>query len=157
MYELSRFCRRGGSKSPPPHQVWIGLTHLMTSSVLNLHNTKILNISGTKWIWQKGKCHSPSLLKAFQISLFQWLNFSFHRHFNRHSARRPHVAHALAPPLTNEFRQVTYQGLLVVNSSFSLFGHRSFNSSAELLNTPPLICMSLNKNSIYCSWLGYPG
>ena len=46
------------------------LTHLMTSSVPNLHNTKILNISGTRWDMTKIKCHSSSLLKAFQISLF---------------------------------------------------------------------------------------
>ena len=47
------------------------LSHLVMSSVPNLHNTKILNISGTTWdIWLKGKHHSSSLLKAFQIRLF---------------------------------------------------------------------------------------
>ena len=48
------------------------LSHLMTLSVPNLHNTKILNISGTRWdkLWQQGKHRSSSLLKAFQIRLF---------------------------------------------------------------------------------------
>ena len=46
------------------------LSHLMTSSVPNLHNTKILNISGTRVRYnKKEKRHSSSLLKAFQISL----------------------------------------------------------------------------------------
>ena len=47
------------------------LSHLMTSSVPDLHNTKILWISLERdEIWQKGKHHSSSLFKAFQIHLF---------------------------------------------------------------------------------------
>ena len=44
------------------------LTHLMTPSVPNLHNTKILNISGTNE-------YLSSLLKAFKISLFSIAQF----------------------------------------------------------------------------------
>ena len=46
------------------------LSHIMTSLVPNLHNTKIVNISERYEIWQKWKHHSSSLLKAFQIHLF---------------------------------------------------------------------------------------
>ena len=46
------------------------LSHLMTSSVPNLHNTKILNISGTRWDMTKRKTAFLSLFKAFQICLF---------------------------------------------------------------------------------------
>ena len=42
----------------------------MMSSVPYLHNTKILISLEWDEIWQKGKNHSSSLLKAFQIRLF---------------------------------------------------------------------------------------
>ena len=57
------------------------LTHLMTSSVPNLHNTKILNISGTRWNMTKRKMpffftfKGLSNILFFQISLF--FNSSF--------------------------------------------------------------------------------
>ena len=46
------------------------LSHLMTSSVPNLHNTKLWISLERHEIWQKWKHHSSSLLKAFQIHLF---------------------------------------------------------------------------------------
>ena len=46
------------------------LSHLMTSSVPYLHNTKSWISLERDEIWQKGKRHSSSLLKAFQICLF---------------------------------------------------------------------------------------
>ena len=58
------------------------LSHLMTSSVSNLHNTNILNISGTRWDMTKRK--TPFFFSFKGLSkppIFQYLNFSFHRHF----------------------------------------------------------------------------
>jgi len=58
------------------------LSHLMTSSVPNLHNTKILNFSGTRWDMTKRKTPFFFTLKGLSNSpIFQYLNFSFHRHF----------------------------------------------------------------------------
>ena len=58
------------------------MSHLMTSSVPNLHNTKILNISGTRWDMTKRKTPFFFTFKALSNSpIFQYLNFSFHRHF----------------------------------------------------------------------------
>ena len=58
------------------------LSHLMTSSVPNLHNTKILNISGTRWDMTKRKTPFFFTFKGLSNSpIFQCLNFSFHRHF----------------------------------------------------------------------------
>ena len=58
------------------------LSHLMTSSVPNLHNTKILNISGTRWDMTKRKTPFFFPFKGLSNSpIFQYLNFSFHRHF----------------------------------------------------------------------------
>ena len=57
------------------------LSHLMTSSVPNLHNTKILNISGMRWDMTR----KPPFFFTFQglsnSPIFQYLNFSFHWHF----------------------------------------------------------------------------
>ena len=59
------------------------LSHLMTSSVPNLHNTKILNISGTTWDMTKRKTPFFFTFKGLSNApIFQYLNFSFHRHFN---------------------------------------------------------------------------
>jgi len=58
------------------------LSHPMTSSVSNLHNTKILNISGTRGDTTKRK--TPLLFTPKGLSnspTLQYLNFSFHRHF----------------------------------------------------------------------------
>ena len=58
------------------------LSHLMASSVPNLHNTKILNISGTSWDMTKRKTPFFFTFKGLSNSpIFQYLNFSFHRHF----------------------------------------------------------------------------
>ena len=58
------------------------LSHLMTSSVPNLHNTKILNISGMRWDMTKRKTPFFFIFKGLSNSpIFQYLNFSFHRHF----------------------------------------------------------------------------
>ena len=58
------------------------LSHLMTSSVPNLHNTKILNIYGTRWDMTKRKTPFFFTFKGLSNSpIFQYLNFSFHRHF----------------------------------------------------------------------------
>ena len=58
------------------------LSHIMTSSVPNLHNTKILNISGTRWDMTKRKTPFFFTFKGLSNSpIFQYLNFSFHRHF----------------------------------------------------------------------------
>jgi len=58
------------------------LSHLMTSSVPNLHNTKILNVSGTRWDMTKRKTPFFFPFKGLSNSpIFQYLNFSFHRHF----------------------------------------------------------------------------
>ena len=57
------------------------LSHLMTSSVPNLHNTTIVNISGTRWDMTKRKTPFFFTFKGLSTSpLFQYLNFSFHRH-----------------------------------------------------------------------------
>ena len=59
------------------------LSHLMTSSVPNLHNTKIVNVSGT--IWDMTKMKTPFCFTFKGLSntpIFWYLNFSFHRHFN---------------------------------------------------------------------------
>ena len=54
----------------------------MTSSVPNLHNTNILNISGTRWDMTKRKTPFFFTFKGLSNSpIFQYLNFSFHRHF----------------------------------------------------------------------------
>ena len=59
------------------------MSHLMTSSVPNLHNTKILNISGTRWDMIKRKTPFFLTFKGLSNSpIFQYLNFSFDRHFN---------------------------------------------------------------------------
>ena len=56
----------------------------MTSSVPNLHNTKILNISGTRWDMTKRKTPFFFTFKGLSNSpIFQYLSFSFHRHFNK--------------------------------------------------------------------------
>ena len=58
------------------------LSHLITSSVPNLHNTKILNISGTRWDMTKRKTPFFFTFKGLSNSpIFQYFNFSFHRHF----------------------------------------------------------------------------
>ena len=58
------------------------MSHLMTSSVPNLHNTKILKISGTTWDMIKRKTPYFFNFKGLSNSpIFQYLNFSFHRHF----------------------------------------------------------------------------
>ena len=58
------------------------LSHLMTSTVPNLHNTKILKISGTTWDMTKRKTPFFFTFKGLSNSpIFQYLNFSFHRHF----------------------------------------------------------------------------
>ena len=58
------------------------LSHLMRSSVPNLHNTKILSISGTRWDMTKRKTPFFFTFKGLSNSpIFQYLNFSFHRHF----------------------------------------------------------------------------
>ena len=60
------------------------LSHLMTSSVPNLHNTKILNFSGTRWDNITTKRKTPFFFTFQGLSnspIFQYLNFSFHRHF----------------------------------------------------------------------------
>ena len=53
--------------------------------IIYLHNTKILNISGTRWdIMTKRKTPFFFTFKGFSNStIFQYLNFSFHRHFNK--------------------------------------------------------------------------
>ena len=51
-------------------------------TVPNLHNTKILNISGTRWDMTKRKMPFFFTFKSLSNSpIFQYLNFSFHRHF----------------------------------------------------------------------------
>ena len=65
------------------------LSHLMTSSVPNLHNTKILNISGTRWDMTKRKTPFFFPFKGLSNSpIFQYLNFSFHRHFKALDTRQ---------------------------------------------------------------------
>ena len=57
----------------------------MTSSVPNLYNTKILNISGTRWDMTKRKTPFFFTFKDLSNSpIFQYLNCSFHRHFKQH-------------------------------------------------------------------------
>ena len=59
------------------------LSHIMTSSVPNLHNTKILNISGTRWDMTKRITLFFFTFKGLSNSpIFQYINFSFHSHFN---------------------------------------------------------------------------
>ena len=54
----------------------------MTSSVPDLHNTKILNISGTSGDMTKRKTPFFFTFKGLSNThIFQYLNFSFHRHF----------------------------------------------------------------------------
>ena len=54
----------------------------MTSSVPDLHNTKILNISGTRGDVAKRKTPFFFTFKGLSNTpIFQYLNFSFHRHF----------------------------------------------------------------------------
>ena len=56
------------------------LSHLMTSSVPNLRNTKILNISETRWDMTKRKTPFFFTFQGLSNSpIFQYLNFSFHR------------------------------------------------------------------------------
>ena len=58
----------------------IGLNY----AVPNLHNTKILNISGTRLDMTKRKTPFFFTFKGLSNSpIFQYLNFSFHRHFNK--------------------------------------------------------------------------
>ena len=57
------------------------MSHLMTSSVPNLHNTKILNISGTRWDMTKRKTPFFTFKGLSNSPIFQYLSFSFHRHF----------------------------------------------------------------------------
>ena len=60
------------------------LSHLKTSPVPNLHNTKILNISETRWGMTKTKTPFFFTFKGLSNSpIFQYLNFSFHRHFKK--------------------------------------------------------------------------
>ena len=55
---------------------------VLTLSVPNLHNTKILNISGTRWDMTKRKTLFFFTFKGLSNSpIFQYLNFSFHRDF----------------------------------------------------------------------------
>ena len=55
------------------------LSHLMTSSVPNLYNTKILSISGTRWDMTKRKTSFFFTFKGLSYSpIFRYLNFSFH-------------------------------------------------------------------------------
>ena len=63
------------------------LSHPMTSSVPNLHNTKILNISGTRWdkIMTKRKTPFFTFKGLSNSPIFQYLNCSFHRHFKLRS------------------------------------------------------------------------
>ena len=56
------------------------LSHLMTSSLPNSHNTKIMNISGMSWDMKKRKTAFKGLSNS---PIFQYLNFSFRRHFKR--------------------------------------------------------------------------
>ena len=58
------------------------LSHLMTSSVPSLHNTKILNISGTRWDMTKRKTPFFTFKGLSNSPIFQCLNFSLHRHLN---------------------------------------------------------------------------
>ena len=61
----------------------------MTSSVPNLHNTKILNISETRWDMRKRKTPFFFTFKGLSNSpIFQYLNFSFHRHFKMHTCMK---------------------------------------------------------------------
>ena len=53
------------------------MSHLMTSSVRNLHNTKILNISGTSWDMTKRKTEFFFTFKVFHIRQF-FNTSSFH-------------------------------------------------------------------------------
>ena len=58
------------------------LSHLTTSSVPNLHNAKILTISGTRGDMTKRKMPFFFTFKGLSNKpFFQQLNFSFHRHF----------------------------------------------------------------------------
>ena len=58
------------------------LSHLMTSSVPTLHNTKVLNISGTRGDMTKRKTPLFFTFKGLSNKpIFQYFNFSFHRHF----------------------------------------------------------------------------
>ena len=62
------------------------MSHLLMSSVPNLHNTKILNISGMRWDMTKRKTPFFFTFKGLWNSpIFQYLNFSFHRHFKQNS------------------------------------------------------------------------
>jgi len=64
------------------------MSHLMTSSVPNLHNSKILNISGTRWDMTKRKTPFFFTFEGLSNSpIFQYLNFSFHRHFKVYKTR----------------------------------------------------------------------
>jgi len=58
------------------------LSHLATSSVHNLHNTRVLNISGAGWDMTKKKTPFFFTFEGLSNSpIFQYLHFSFHRHF----------------------------------------------------------------------------
>ena len=64
------------------------LAHLMTSSVPNLHNTKILNISGRRGDMTKRKIPFFFTFKGLSNKpFFQYLNFSFHRHFKKNDCQ----------------------------------------------------------------------
>ena len=72
------------------------LSHLMTSSVPNLHNTKILNTSGMRWDMTKRKTPFFFTFKGLSNSpIFQYLNFSFHRHFKGRRQNSSHASHDL--------------------------------------------------------------
>ena len=68
------------------------LSHLTTSSVPNLHNAKIVNISGTRGDMTKRKMPFFFTFKAFQISLF--FNSSiFHFRGTLRVGTRYHMTH----------------------------------------------------------------
>ena len=93
------------------------LSHLMTSSVPNLHNTKILNISGTRWDMTKRKTPFFFPFKGLSNSpIFEYLNFSFHRQFNLYWISDRSVCLFVCLFVENLFHRVVFNRQLRNNS-----------------------------------------
>ena len=66
------------------HMIRYSYSNCYTQQLPNLHNTKMLNISGMRWDMTKRKMSFFFTFKGLSNSpIFQYLNFSFHRHLKR--------------------------------------------------------------------------
>ena len=102
------------------------LSHLMTSSVPNLHNTQILNISGTRWDMTKRKTPFFTFKGLSNSPIFQYLNFSFHRHFKVFWLKVP------VDPSENEALILTEWNLHIPKARLAVYPSESmiFNTNA---------------------------